>query len=96
MRLIRYSGLIIFLTSLGIFLSMFFMSKYTLTEEIAKEHLKPEHQQVLSPVLSKMYGQTYLLSIPFVNTIKGAIDTYNEEQTAQQNPGNTAKRYYPE
>ncbi len=85
MRLIRYSGLIIFLTSLSIFLSMFFMSEYTLTKEIFQQHVRPEHQKVLEPLLSEVYGKTYPLSIPFVNQINGAITSYNDEQITLQN-----------
>lgn len=84
MRIIRLSGFIIFLFSLSIFLGMFFMSQYTLTEEIFRERVKPEHQEVLKPELSKIYDQTFQLSILFVNHINDAIERYNKEQVAQQ------------
>ncbi len=85
MRVIRISGLILFLISLGIFLGMFFMSRYELTEKIVSEHVKPEHQEILAPPFSKIYGETFRWSIPFVNYINGVIEDYNEKQEAAQN-----------
>ncbi|MEQ8879559.1 MAG: 4Fe-4S binding protein [Cyclobacteriaceae bacterium] len=84
MQVIRFSGLVLFLISLGIFLGMFFMSDYTLTEKIVREQVKPEHQEVLGPELSEIYGKPFELSIPFVNHINGTIDRYNKEKEAQQ------------
>ena len=85
MRIIRLSGLVLFLISLGIFLAMFFMSRYTLTEEIVDKHVKQEHKQVLESEFSKIYGKSFDLSIPFVNHINNAIDSYNTEQESLQN-----------
>ncbi len=85
MRLIRLAGLAIFLIALGIFLAMFFMSEYTLTEEIAEKNIKPEHQEILLPKLSEIYGKSYAISIPFVNYINDQISNYNQEQENLQN-----------
>ena len=85
MKAIRYTGLLFFLLSLGLFLGIFFISNYQLTEDIFEKHIKEEHREILKPELSEMFGETYSLSIPFVNHINEAIETYNVEQTARQN-----------
>ncbi|XOV93164.1 MAG: 4Fe-4S binding protein [Bacteroidota bacterium] len=85
MKAIRWSGLFLFLISLGIFFSMFFMSKYTLTEEIFNTYIKAEHQEILAPKLSEIYQKPFSLSIPFVNYIDEVIKHYNADQAAKQN-----------
>ena len=78
MKALRAAGLILFLTSLGLFLGLFFMSTYTLTEEVFSSTIKEDHQEALRPTLSSFYGEEYGLSIPFVNDIKNAIEEVND------------------
>ncbi len=84
MKALRATGLILFLTGLGLFLGLFFMSSYTLTEEIFTSTIKEEHQEALRPALSGFFGEAYSVSIPFVNDMKGAIEKVNEEFRAAQ------------
>lgn len=84
MKLVRTSGLIIFLLSFGLFLGLFFMSEYKLTEEIFSSKVKPNHQELLQPEMSKMFDKSYSLSIPFVNQINAAVDNVNSQLRAEQ------------
>lgn len=84
MKSIRLTGLILFLFSLGLFLGSFFMSSYTLTESIFTEIVKAEHQELLAPEISKMYGKTYSVSIPFVNDINAAVEKVNDKAREEQ------------
>ncbi len=84
MKAIRYTGLILFLFSFGLFLSLFFMSSYQLAEGTFVEKVKPEHQALLKASFEPLFGQTFHFSVPFVNAINGAIETVNDENRAQQ------------
>ncbi|MEQ8583611.1 MAG: 4Fe-4S binding protein [Marinoscillum sp.] len=84
MKAIRYTGLILFFFSFGLFLALFFMSSYQLSEDTFTEKVKPEHQSLLKSEFEPLFGKTYSFSIPFVNAINGAINAVNEEKRAQQ------------
>ena len=85
MKTIRLTGLVLFLASLTLFFGTFFLSSYTLTQDVFTAAVKPEHQEALKPALSEMFGHTYSVSVPFVNNIDAAIEKYNAEQAALQN-----------
>ncbi|WP_424962021.1 4Fe-4S binding protein [Ekhidna sp.] len=84
MKAIRYTGLTLFLFSLGLFLGSFFMSSFTLKVESLEAIVKEAHQEKLKPELEPMFTKTYSLSIPFVKDIKSAVETINEEARANQ------------
>ncbi len=84
MKAIRYTGLILFLFSLGLFLGSFFMSSFTLTEDIFNSTVKKEHRESLKPRMAEMFGKKYKVSIPFVNDIKGSIEEVNIEARSNQ------------
>ena len=84
MKAIRYTGLILFLFSLGLFLGSFFMSSFTLTEETFESIVKSEHQESLRPALSEVFGNKYFNSIPFVQEINRAVEEVNNEARANQ------------
>lgn len=84
MKFLRATGLLLFLASLGLFLGLFFMSSYTLTEDIFASTIKKEHQEALRPALSSLYGTEYSLSIPFVNHVKEALEKVNNTFRAEQ------------
>ncbi len=84
MKAIRYTGLILFLFSLGLFLGSFFMSSFTLTEETFESIVKSEHQESLRPALSEVFGNKYLNSIPFVQEINRAVEEVNTQARANQ------------
>ncbi|MEP1094402.1 MAG: 4Fe-4S dicluster domain-containing protein [Cyclobacteriaceae bacterium] len=84
MKAIRYTGLILFLFSLGLFLSLFFTSSYQMTEDIFGENVKIEHQETLLPEVESMIGKEYSLSIPFVRDLNNAVNTVNEKMRAEQ------------
>jgi len=75
MKPIRFTGLILFLFSLGLFLTSFFMGSYTLTNEIFSSIVKPKHQEQLKG--SYDFDQPYTSSIAFVNHLKKGIDEIN-------------------
>lgn len=87
MKLIRYSGLVLFLFSLGLFLGSFFLSSYTLTEEVFTTAIKSEHQETLRPAMQHLFNEEYALSIPFVNEINGAIEQVNAKARSEQRWG---------
>ncbi len=84
MKIIHQLGLYIFLGAFFLFLSVFFMSEYKLTEGIVKETMKPEHFEVLSPGLEHMYGKTYSSNIAFLSDVKTAINGVNDQFKANQ------------
>ena len=84
MKAIRYTGLILFLFSLGLFLSLFFASSYQLTEKAFGEVVKQEHQESLKGEMSDMFGKDYSLTIPFVNDVKSAVETVNDKARSEQ------------
>lgn len=85
MKSLRSIGLILFLFSFGLFLGLFFMSEYALTEEIFEAKIKIEHQESLQPAMTEFFGKTYNTSFSFVNAISDAINKVNDEfRQAQQ------------
>jgi ferredoxin-type protein NapH len=84
MKSLRATGLVLFLTALGLFLGLFFMSSYTLTEEIFLSKVKTEHQEALRSELSALFGKEYSLSFTFVNDVNAAIGKVNDEFRSQQ------------
>ncbi|MEQ9591523.1 MAG: 4Fe-4S binding protein [Cyclobacteriaceae bacterium] len=84
MKLIRTAGLGLFLASFGLFVALFFMSSYTLTEEIFESKVKIEHQESLRPALGNMFDKHYELSITFVNELNSTIEGVNENFRQEQ------------
>jgi ferredoxin-type protein NapH len=84
MKAIRYTGLLLFLFSLGLFLSLFFASNYKLTEKAFVEVVKTEHQESLKSEISGMFEKEYSLTIPFVNDVERAVETVNEKARSEQ------------
>lgn len=85
MKSLRSIGLILFLFSFGLFLGLFFMSEYVLTEEVFESKIKVEHQESLRPAMSEFFDKTYSTSFTFVNAISSAINKVNDEyRKAQQ------------
>lgn len=85
MKSIRLAGLILFLASFALFLGLFFMSHYTLTESVFVERVKPAHQEALRPAMESMFGKTYSFTFSFVNEIKGRTEEVNKVfRNAQQ------------
>ena len=84
MKAIRFTGLVLFLFSLFLFLGSFFMSSFTLTEETFRTIVKEAHQEKLKPELASSFGKKYRSSIAFVNKVKGAVKKVNTEARANQ------------
>lgn len=84
MKAIRYTGLVLFLFSLALFLGSFFMSSFILREESFDTIVKEEHQEKLKPEIEALFGKEYSVSIPFVKDIKRTVETVNEETRAKQ------------
>ncbi|WP_420317943.1 4Fe-4S binding protein [Ekhidna sp.] len=84
MKAIRYTGLILFLFSLGLFLGSFFLSSFSLSEETFESIVKEEHKGKLKPEIEPLFGKEYSLSIPFVKAINDAVETVNKEARANQ------------
>jgi len=85
MKALRSIGLILFLFSFGLFLGLFFMSDYTLTEEIFESKIKTEHQESLRPAMKDIFNKKYNTTFSFANAISGAIGLVNEKfRQAQQ------------
>lgn len=84
MKAIRYSGLILFLFSLGLFLGSFFMSSFKLDENTFEAIVKKEYQETLIPEMHPLFGKEYKSSIPFVKDINQAIETVNKEARSNQ------------
>ncbi|WP_436517584.1 4Fe-4S binding protein [Ekhidna sp. To15] len=84
MKAIRFTGLILFLFSLGLFLSSFFMSSFTISEDTFSSIVKEQHQESLKPALDDVFGKEYGSSIPFVNAINSTVNEVNAKARAEQ------------
>lgn len=84
MKAIRYTGLVLFLFSLALFLGSFFMSSFILREESFDTIVKEEHQEKLKPEIEALFGKEYSVSIPFVKDIKRTVEIVNKEARAKQ------------
>lgn len=84
MKAIRYTGLVLFLFSLGLFLGSFFLSNFSLSEETFSTIVKTEHQENLRPALKGVFDKSYSSSIPFVNEINSAVEEVNSKARAEQ------------
>ena len=84
MKAIRYTGLILLLFSLGLFLTLFFTSTYELTEEIFEQNVEIQHQEWLRKEFSSVFDRNYRSNLSFVRAIKGAIGRYNEQMRSEQ------------
>ena len=82
MKAVRFTGLILFLFSLGLFLISFFLGTYELTDKSFSSIVKPEHQELLKE--SYDFNTPYSSSIAFVNHIKGGIEEINLKARAEQ------------
>jgi len=83
MKLIRIAGLFLFLGSLGLFFTTFFISDFRLTETIFHQVVKPQHQESLRPEIMHMLDQTYISNFTFIRDFKQQLDALN--QTYRQN-----------
>lgn len=68
-----------FLTSFGLFLAVFFMSDFTLTEGVFESKVKPGHQESLRPAMEGLFGVEYHNTFSFANAVTGAIGQVNEK-----------------
>ena len=84
MKTIKITGLILFLFSLGLFLSVFLMSSYRLTENIFNAEVKKEHQETLKEELASSFNKKISSSIVFVNTVNNAVERVNNKMRAEQ------------
>ena len=82
MKAIRYTGLILFLFSLGLFLATFFLGSYKMTNEIFVSNVKEQHQKLLKSHYD--FDQEFTSSIAFVNHINSGIDEINSKARAEQ------------
>ena len=85
MKAIRYTGILLLLFSLGLFLTSFFMGSYTLTKEVFAANVKTEHQELLKGSL--VFDQPFASSISFVNHVKSSVEEINEVARAEQRWG---------
>ena len=84
MKTIRYTGLIIFLFSLGLFFSLFLLSDYQMTGDVFQSVVREEHQAELQPRIDFMFGKTYDSNFSFISDFRNAFETYNAEKRANQ------------
>ncbi|WP_258103817.1 4Fe-4S binding protein [Marinoscillum sp. MHG1-6] len=77
-------GLTFFLVGLGLFLSLFFMSDYQLSNEDFKSIVKQEHQESLLPEIANILEKPFSNAISFANAIDHAVNTVNEQMRATQ------------
>ncbi len=82
MKAIRLTGLVLFLTSLGLFFATFFLGSYTLTHQVFSSIVKTEHQETLREAYD--FDKSYASSIAFVNHLKQGIDEINIRARAEQ------------
>ncbi len=84
MKLIKQTGLFLFIASFLLFLSILFLGSFQLTDEGFNQIVKSEHQEILAEGFSDIIGKEYNLSFGIVNDINATIEAINNEfKTAQ-------------
>lgn len=84
MKIIRYTGLTIFLFSLGLFLGLFFMSDYKLSETVFDQEVSAEHAGLLKPRVEYMFGKTYDTNVGFISDFRSSLEALNAELRQQE------------
>lgn len=85
MKAIRFTGLLLFLFSLGLFLGSFFMGSFTLTKAGFESVVKTEHQVLLKS--SFRFEKPFFSSISFASHIKKGVETINDQARSEQRWG---------
>ncbi|MBK0382933.1 4Fe-4S binding protein [Pedobacter sp. SD-b] len=80
MKIIRNTGLSIFLICFAVFLSLPFLGTYKLTEKTFKENFTDAQQQkILEPSLKNLFDKEYGNNISFISDYNKAFDNANKE-----------------
>lgn len=77
MNLMQKTGLGLFLVGFIVWIATLTMGKFTLTDQILKENLKPNHYEQLRPSLAPMLNKTYATPFGFNEDLAHTIDQVN-------------------
>lgn len=78
MKTLQHLGIAFFIAGFGFFNVSFFLSTYTLNEEVLNKTVSDAAQRsALNQTASDMMGKTYALNFPFLSDLNTAIDEAN-------------------
>ena len=77
MNIMQKTGLGLFLIGFLVWIATLTMGKFTLTDQILKENLKPNHYEQLRPSLAPMLNKTYATPFGFNEDLANTIDQVN-------------------
>ncbi len=79
LKLIHKLGIIIFIIGFGIFLSMFFMGKFQISDTTLKEVLGENRHELVRKNFTQLKEKTYTSQFSFINDVKEQFEASNEE-----------------
>lgn len=78
LKLVHKAGLVIFVIGFGLFISMFFIGKFKITNEILKKELGEERFSNMKAQFQEMTERTYSSQFAFVSDLKAVFSTIND------------------
>lgn len=84
MRILQKIGLIFFISGLLTFAVLPFLGTYSIDASGVRAHTKIEHQEVMSQILTPMYGEIYPSTYRFLTAFDQNLDTYNQPLKNQE------------
>jgi len=84
MKFIKNIGLSLFILSFSLFLGIFFLSDYKLTEEIFNSVVKEQHREILKPRIQFMFDENYSSNFNFISDFNNAFNQLNDELRSEE------------
>ena len=78
MKIIKQTGYLILTSSFGIFIALFFMLDFNLTQEQVSIIIPAKHQEDLTAMLSPVMGKTYGSPVALVSSLYFAVESLND------------------
>ena len=77
MKYLKFIGVSLCVFSLLVFMTLLSMNRYQLSTASFEQAVRPEHRELLSPVLRDMQGKVYESTFDFVRDFKGGVRKVN-------------------
>lgn len=85
MKIIKYTGLGLFLAAFTVFIATLFLGKYKLTNEVFNQVITDStHQKLLKPAFKQLIDKEYSSHIQFIADYKKAFNKVNENLKSEQ------------
>ena len=84
MKLLRHTGIALTIFSLVVFMVSLSMDNYRLNEEAFNASVRPEHRELLQPLLLEFQDKTYGSKVNFIRDFTSAFNQVNDELKTQR------------